>query len=132
MRARPSREVETRDSSVNRAKEGKRDPPCSVGSPFCPARYENPKGLLFFLPSSVKEASGKFFESDQYRGLLCACSRGDRKGVDQRIRSREVEVISGDPGVNEGSSKDALSRQWAATSKKGPSTRLLTGLTATG
>lgn len=33
----------------------------------------------------------------------------DRRGVDQRIRSREVEVISGDPGVNEGSSKDALS-----------------------
>lgn len=113
----PSREVETQDSSVNRAKEGKRDPPCSVVGPFCLTRYENPKGLLFFLPSSVKEASGKFFESGRGRGLLCAWSRGDRKGVDQRIRSREVEVISGDPGVNEGSSKE-FSRQWAAISKK--------------
>lgn len=57
------------------------------------------------------------------------CLAETERGVDQRIRSREVEVISGDPGVNEGSSKDALTRQQAATSKKGPSTRLLKGPT---
>ena len=87
----PSREVETRDSSVNRAKEGKRDSTCSIG-PFCPTRYENPKGLLFFLPSSVKEASGKFFESaagaaDYFAPAVAETERGLIKGYDRgRLR----------------------------------------------
>lgn len=73
---------------------------------FRPTRYENPKGLLFFLPSSTKEASGKFFESGAADYFALQSRRP--KGVDQRIRSREVGVISGDPGVNEGSSKDGF------------------------
>lgn len=91
---------------------------------FYPTRYENPKGLLFFLPSLTKEKPAENSLKAATPRITLRCLAETERGVDQRIRSREVEVISGDPGVNEGSSKDALTRQQAATSKKGPSTPL--------
>ena len=82
---------------------------CALSVLFARRGTKIQKGCYFFSPPRLRKPAENSLKAAGAADYFAQCSRGDRKGVDQRIRSREVEVISGDPGVNEGSSKDALS-----------------------
>lgn len=67
------------------------------------------KGCYFFSPPRLRKPAENSLKAANAADYFAPAVAETERGVDQRIRSREVEVISGDPGVNEGSSKDALS-----------------------
>lgn len=89
----PSREVEPWDSPVNRAKEGKRDPPCPVGQSFLPDEVRKPKRVaIFFSPPWPRKPVENSLKAAGAADYFALQPRGDQRGgggdCDQRIRSR--------------------------------------------